>query len=154
VVRMVVRRRLVLFGMLMALTVLGTSCGSFFKTQAPMTVSNTAGRWVHEGPNGQQTVMNLREDGTFKITDIPVEVFQFSNSLQSITQLNWTQLHDLEGTWATGWDRDSNEPYVVMDIHNVGTNMRLYSGNEKDGVELYSAFGDPDSGVWFYFTKS
>jgi len=98
--------------------------------------------------------MNLREDGTFEIAGIPVEVSQFNIGPDSTAQLNWAQTRDPKGTWATGWDSGSNQPYVVMDILKVGTNIQFYADNEKDAGELYSHFGDPDSGIWFYFSKS
>lgn len=139
---------------MVVLRFLGTSCASLFKPYEHLTFASTAGRWVHDGTDGHQTVMTLKEDGTLTATGIPIGVIRDRGSILSIAQVDWIQTQDLAGTWAPEWNSGINEPYVSIEATGLGLGHRLYADDETDAIALYFPLGDPDGGQGFFFTKS
>lgn len=141
-----------------AITVL-TAC-SFISSRSPQPIrSELVGSWIHSGPQNIQTELDLREDGTLEVTNVPRQVFTGDDGLyfSQGSQLQWGHLVSLVGTWDLSKQLDGNQPAIDINVHpaegegGVITTMAVDSSGGKRTLSI--VVGPVDNGVTFSFDK-
>ncbi|WP_315915818.1 hypothetical protein [Arthrobacter sp. lap29] len=98
--------------------------------------------------------MDLNEDMSIEITNVPREVIPDYASLFSVDELDWTDTLNASGSWSSGFNKSANYSYISADFIDLIALFKLYTEEEGSKISIYIPIGDPDSGVFFRFTRA
>lgn len=137
----------------LGIMILVTSC-SFFKENYPIPEDRLFGTWIHQDSKGNKTTMNLNEDMSIEITNVPREVIPDYAPLFSVDELDWTDTLNASGSWSSGFNESANHSYISADFIDLIALFKLYTEEDGSKISIYIPIGDPDSGVFFRFTRA
>jgi hypothetical protein len=131
---------------------------SFHDRPTPIPAAGElTGVWVHNGPGGIDTTLNLYRDGTFRVDEVPVQVFTPVTDEIITSKLDWKDLRSLSGTWSVANDRFGSDPYLNFSIDPnaqfSGYHTELIVQGSPPGMTLFHSVGPVDNGVEFHFKK-
>lgn len=94
--------------------------------------------------------LDLKENGTFKITNLPSYINPFDQSIEKYvtTGGTWSIVNDYEGeNWVLKMSYDKSSLYR----NGMSTTCSLYLKDDK--IIIWEFIGDPDSGERFLYKK-
>ncbi|MFJ4030171.1 hypothetical protein ACIPWF_22800 [Paenarthrobacter sp. NPDC089989] len=96
----------------MALLFMLSGCG--FPRPVPITEAGIHGTWVSWGPQGQTAILVFSENGSFRGTDLPGDVFRPFVTDDYPSKANWLHQTERHGTWQIGYNEDIGWTNVVL----------------------------------------
>jgi hypothetical protein len=121
------------------------------------TRETIVGVWKHEGAGAETSALQFFSNGTFRGTNVPLEIFALYGMPHFSSAINWNETTDISGTWKPHGGDSGNGPDVELQIASplsrAAGAMLFYQGTTS-GVELGTVVGDSSVDTIVVFSKS